>query len=422
MKKEDDEGFLLADRKVSFFVLTATIVASMIGGNSIVTTMSFVYKYGVSVIWSAIGSLLGFLVLCILAVKIKKLSDENRFYTISDFIEKKYGGAASSLTAVIVFAVYVGFLLIQFIAGGIVLAAVSGWSYTFCVLLMGAVVIIYVAAAGFEAVIRTDVFQYLLLFLLVPLAIFLFYQAGAIDTKLLNVFAGGPANIFAFIIYGFISIITGAELWQRIYAGKDIATVKKALIWSGIIVAFLLSVIIFMGLFVNSKFPNIVPETALAVGFSKLLPDYMVGIGLIVLFAAIMSSLDTFLFVLASNINRDFLGKISFMSQHSFAKNTAVYSLVLGILGMVLALYLTSIVDILTSIAGVYFSLFPVIIFSFRYQLKQKAVMLSIFGGALASIATFIFVNISIESALMSFPVSFILLGIGQLIFRKNEA
>lgn len=418
-KKEDDEGFLLANRNVGSFVLTATLVASMVGGNMIVTTMAFVYEYGVSFLWSAIGTLLGFLVLAFFVPKIRKLSDENKFYTLPDFIHKKYGKIASIPTALIVFLVYLGFLLIQFIAGGIVLSAITGWSYYFSVILMGIVVITYITAGGFKAVIRTDVFQYFIILLLAILAIFLFVNSGEISSENLRLFSAGPINIAAFLLYGFVIIITGAEVWQRIYAGKDVKSVKKSLVWSGIITAVVLSILILMGLFVQSRFPDIVPETALVVGFTQLLPTYLLGIGLVILFAAIMSSLDTFLFVLSTSVSKDFFSKFERLSHHRFVTNTRFYSVILGIIGIILALILTSIVDVIISIAGIYFSLFATIIFSFKYNLKRKAVVLSIVGGALTSILAFIFIGITIESALMSFPSSFLLLGIGQLIFRK---
>ena len=176
-----------------------------------------------------------------------------------------------------------------------------------------------------------------------------------------------------------------------------------------------------MGLFVQSKFPDIVPETALAVGFSNLLPNYLIGIGLVILFAAIMSSLDTFLFVLSTSVSKDFFSKFERLSHHKFATNTRFYSVILGIIGIILALILTSIVSVLLTIAGVYFTLFASIILSFKYNLKRKAVVLSIVGGALTSILAFAFMGITIESALMSFPASFLLLGIGQLIFKKEK-
>jgi solute:Na+ symporter, SSS family len=418
-RKEDDEGFLLANRNVGTFVLTATIVASMVGGNMIVTTMAFVYEYGISFLWSAIGTLIGFLILALLAPTIKKLADKHKFYTLPDFIHQKYGKTASIPAAAVIFISYLGFLLIQFIAGGIVLSSITGWSYPFSIILIGVVVVAYITAAGFKAVIRTDVFQYFVIFLLAILAIFLFVNSGKITSESLRIFSAGPANIAAFLLYGIVVTITGAEIWQRIYAGKTEKIVKKSLIWSGFITAAILTIIVLIGLFVQSRFPNIVPETALVVGFSNLLPPYLLGIGLVILFAAIMSSLDTFLFVLSTSVSKDFLGKFDRLSRHNFATNTRICSIVFGIIGIILALLLTSIVSVILSIAGVYFALFAAVIFSFKYDLKAKAVVLSIIGGVLASVVSCIVIGISVESTLMSFPASFILLGIGQLVFKK---
>jgi hypothetical protein len=133
-----------------------------------------------------------------------------------------------------------------------------------------------------------------------------------------------------------------------------------------------------------------------------------------------MSSLDTFLFVLSTSVSTDFLGKFERLCRHNLATNTRIFSIIFGIIGIILALLLTSIVNVIISIAGVYFSLFASVIFSFKYDLKKKAVCLSIIGGALTSILAFILMGITLESALMSFPSSFALLGIGQLIFRKE--
>jgi solute:Na+ symporter, SSS family len=418
-KSENEEGYLLANRDVGLFVLTATLVASIIGGNGMVTMMAFVYEYGISIIWAPIGTLLGFLSLAYFAPKIKKLSDEHRFYTLPDFIHKKYGKAASIPAALIVFVVYIGFILIQFIAGGIVLSAITGWPYTLSVVLMGIVVMTYIFAAGYKAVIKTDIFQYFILFILIVLAFFLFGKVGTIPSSDWNLFAAGAVNITAFILYGLILIVTGADVWQRIYSGKDIKTVKRSLVFSGVLTMVLMVFVILIGLVIKSRFPNIVPETALAVGFIELLPSWLLGFGLVVLFAAIMSSLDTFLFLLSTSVSKDFFSKFERFSKKDFVLQTKWFSLILGILTIILAIFFSSVVSVVTAIAGMYFSLFSVIIFSFKYQLKKGAVVLSIIGGFLASILAFVVMGIVLEAALMSLPASLILLGIGQLVFKK---
>ena len=418
-KRENDEGYLLANRNVGFFVLTATFVASIVGGNFIVTTMAFVFQYGVAVVWSGAGTLLGFFALALMAPKIKRLADKYNFYTIPDFLYQKYGRGVSITASLIIFIGFVGFLLIQFIAGGIVLSAITGWSYILSVLLMGVVVIIYLAAAGFKAVIRTDVFQYIIILFLVFFAILFLSKAGTISPENLQLFRAGPVNTLAFVLYGFVLTFIGADMWQRLYAGKDIKTVKKSAILSGIIILAILTFLVLMGLAVQSKFPNIVPETALVVGFTNFLPNYLLGFGLVILFAAIMSSLDTFIFVLSTSFSKDILSKFERFSKHNLVKVTRIFSVLIGILGMLLAFYLSSVVQVLIPLAGIYFTLFPVIIFSFWYNLKPKAAILSLVGGVIASIVSLSIMGIAIESALVGFPMAFILLGLGQLFFKR---
>jgi SSS family solute:Na+ symporter len=418
-KRENDEGYLLANRNVGFFVLTATFVASIVGGNFIVTSMAFVFEYGGGVVWSGIGTLLGFTALAFMAPKIKRLSDKYKFYTMPDFLYQKYGKGVSLVSSLIIFIGYIGFLLIQFIAGGVVLSAITGWSYIFSVLLMGVVVIIYITAAGFKAVIRTDVFQYLIILFLIVFGVIFLTKAGTSSIENIQLLGAGPVNTFAFVLYGFVLTFIGADMWQRLYAGKSAKTVKKSAIFAGFIVLAILSFVVFMGLAVKAKFPDIVPETALVVGFTNFLPQYLIGFGLVILFAAIMSSLDTFIFVLSTSFSKDFLGKFERFSRHDLVKVTRIFAILIGVIGMLLAFYLSSVVQVLIPLAGIYFTIFPVIIFSFKYNLKKKAAILSLIGGFLSSVIALAVMGIAIESALVGFPMAFIFLGLGQLIFKR---
>ncbi|MBU3940487.1 MAG: hypothetical protein KKH88_00975, partial [Nanoarchaeota archaeon] len=79
----------------------------------------------------------------------------------------------------------------------------------------------------------------------------------------------------------------------------------------------------------------------------------------------------------------------------------------------------TKIIDIVTSIASVGLALVPSIIFSFWFKLNPKAVFLSICFGILGAVGAFIFMGIGIESALVSLPVSLIVLGICQWKYKK---
>ncbi|PIN80098.1 hypothetical protein COV13_04220 [Candidatus Woesearchaeota archaeon CG10_big_fil_rev_8_21_14_0_10_32_9] len=420
-KGEDDEGFLLANRKLGTFALTGTMLASLFGGTAIIVTMSFVFNYGISTLWAFLSTTLGCFLLAALVPKIKKFADKHKHYTFSDYFYEKFGQKVGLLVAIIMFFIYFGYLIVQLIAGGIVLSTLTSMPYMLSVLLIGSVIIIYIFAAGFEAVVKTDVFQYIIILLLVVLSFNIFSHARTIPSSDLNLFAAGPVTIIGFLIYGFMIMTLGAEFWQRIYAAKSEKVARNSLILTGIIFLFLGILVVLIGLSVKSNFPNIVPTTALVVGFQKLLSGYLLGIGLVLLFAAVMSSADTFLFVLSTSLSKDFFGRFKKLSKSRLTANTKISTIIIGVAGILVALIFSNIINVVTSIVGVGFALFPSTLISFWIKLNPKVIITSVTLGILSSVLAFVFMGISVESALVSFPVSLIVLIIGQAIVKLKK-
>ena len=420
-KKENEEGFLLANRKLGLFPLTGTMLASLFGGAAVVVTMGFVFEYGISTIWAFFSTTLGCFLLAALVPKIKKLADKKKHYTFSDYFHEKYGKNVGLLISIIIFIAYFGYLLGQLIAGGIILSALTSIPYFLSVLLVGSIIIIYIFAAGFKAVVKTDVFQYIIILLLIFLSFNIFSNAKTISLSDLNLFSAGTINIIGFLVYGIMIMTLGAEFWQRIYAAKSNKVARTSLILTGAIFSFLGILVVLIGLSVKSNFPNIVPTTALVVGFQNLLSGHLLGIGLVLLFAAIMSSADTFLFVLSSSLSKDFFARFKTLSTKKLVSNTRIFTIIIGVLGILIAIVFSNIIDVVTSVVGISFALFPATLLSFWFKLNPKAILTSVILGVLASIITFVFAGISIESALISFPIALIVLLLGQLVVKLRK-
>ncbi|MFT4250197.1 MAG: sodium:solute symporter family protein [Candidatus Woesearchaeota archaeon] len=415
-KKETNEGFLLANRNLGVFALTGTLLASMFGGTAIIVTMSFVYDYGAAIIWAFLSTTIGCFLLAALVPKIKKLADKKKHHTYSDYFFEKYGKQAGTLVASIILLVYFGYLLVQLIAGSIILSTLTTLTYTAAVVLVGGTIILYVYTAGFRAVVKTDVFQYLIILLLFILSIDIFRNAQTIPTQELNLLAAGGINTIGFLIYGIMILFVGAEFWQRIYAAKNNSVARKSLIITGTLFFLLGILVVLIGLSVKASFPDIIPTTALIVGFEQLLSGYLLGIGLVLLFAAVMSSADTFLFVLSTSVSKDFLAR---KNKQALTKHTQHFTIAIGILAIIVAILFDNIVEVVTSIVGISFALFPATIFSFWYKLHPKAVNISIILGIAGAILAFITIGISVEAALVSLPIALITLGIMQSIHKN---
>ncbi len=124
-----DEDYLIAGRRMTIVGFISSVVASYIGGAAIVAYSAYVYEFGISAIAVFLGTAIGFIVFIPYALKLRKVSADKEFLTLSDWFYFKYDKRTGLISALILFVVYFGMLLNQFIAGSSILAHISGLSY-----------------------------------------------------------------------------------------------------------------------------------------------------------------------------------------------------------------------------------------------------------------------------------------------------
>jgi len=418
--KEKKEGFLIADRKLSSWMIAFTIAASFIGGNTLVNYTGLVYEYGAAIMWGVIGTIIGFIVMILLSGRIKKFADKNKLYTLSDYFSVKYGANIGSIAGIMIMAWYILAITVQFIAGARVIEAISNLNYGFAVIVMGSVVLIYSFMGGFKAVVKTDFFQYSLFAILLVVVGVAVAKGRALDYgSFLDIQGAGIGKIISFMIITGCFVISAPELWQRMYAAKNKFELKK-----GLIIASVLAIVTggacvgILGLAAKASLVNILPEQAAIKGLTVLLPASLRALGLVLFFAVIMSSIDTMLFILSNVFAKDIW--INFVDKKGdFLKLTKTGLIVFSILAVAVSLFYSNIIALGLAFLSVGIGFAPAIIGSFFFELKPKAVGLS-FLTALAAVFILLFMGVvRPETSLISLPVSFVFLLIGQVIFKK---
>ena len=418
-RKHTGERFLIAERKLSCWNLIATICASFLGGGVLIAFTAYVYQFGLSAIWFFTGISAGLLLFLFFYKKLKALSDEKKFYTLSDYFYLRYRKKVGLVSAIIIFIWAFCLILMQFIAGGRILATISGFSYPISVLIMGIVVFIYLVLGGFRAVVKTDIFQYLIVLLLGFVIILPLKRNLQLLPDQLSIMTMGLTQSIAFLAIGAFNIIVSADLWQRIYAAKDPRHAKIGIIGSAVLIIIVGLILSIIGLAAKNNFPGIVPDEALAYGISKLLPAGLLGLGLVVLFAVIMSTLDTMLFIVSMNISEDVVSHYKELSKEILVKITRYSILILAFIGMLIAIFVQNIITVGLALTGIGLSLVPTILASFYWDLKIWAVFMSALTG-LSSIAVVLGAGIiGPETSVASLPVSAIFLWIGQKVFKN---
>jgi len=418
--KEKNEDFLIANRKLSSWVIAFTIAASFIGGNTLVNYTGFVYEYGAAILWGVIGTIIGFVIMILLSGRIKRFADKKKLYTLSDYFTAKYGVKTGAIAGIMILTWYILAMTVQFIAGARVIESISSLNYTLAVVIMCVVVLTYSFMGGFKAVVKTDFFQYsLFAILLIVIGVAITKGIDLDYGSFLDIQGPGIGKILSFIIITACFVISAPELWQRMYAAKNNIELKK-----GLIIASFLAIITggacigILGLAARASFANILPEQAAIMGLTVLLPASLKAVGLVLFFAVIMSTIDTLLFILSNVFARDIW--MNFVNKKGdFLKLTKIGLILFSVLAVVISLFYSNILALGLSFLSVGLSFTPAIIGSFFFKLKPKAVSLS-FLTALAAVLILLFMGIvESETSLISLPVSLVFLLIGQVIFKK---
>jgi len=419
-KRRSEDNFLIAERKVKIIPLVATLCAGFVGGGVLVTFTALAFEYGISSLWMFVGASLGlFIFPTLIGKKIKPLSDEKEFHTLSDYFYHKFGKRNGLISAIITFIMFIALLLVQFIAGGKLLSAISGWSYLSSVLIMGTVIFLYLMLGGFSSVVKTDLFQFFVMITLIFVLIFSFNKTVMISPAQYNLLSVGIGQIIGFTILGIFVLLISADIWQRAYASASKKTLKKGFYLAGIMLLLFGLAISIIGIATKNNFPLINSQEALYFGFTNLLPSWIVGLALIFIFASIMSSADTFAFVTAMNISKDFIGHFKVLTKNKLVKITRISIFSLILISILTAIFIQNIINVVFSVVAIGLALAPALIGSFIWRLKEKAVFYSILIGLLSAIVLIIIGYITPETSIVTLPVAIVVLISGQIFFKK---
>ncbi|MEI6528666.1 MAG: sodium:solute symporter family protein [bacterium] len=421
-RKETEEDFMIADRKVSGVQVAATMSAGFFDGATLSIYLAYIYQYGMSAAWMFVGLAIGFIMLRKwYGVIIKRKADEVQAYTMPEYFFKIFGRKNGLMFSFLLIFQFFLLMIVNFIIAGKVLSLIFPLPYYVSVIIGGVIILTYLLLAGFKAVIRTDFFQLVIMFVMsLTVAIFLFGKTS-IPAVEFNPITLGFGNLIGFLLLGSIGILVAPDLWQRIFATKDEVNLKRGLGYSAIILPVLAIIISVVGLTTKQFFPNILPEDALITGFSKLLPLGLKEFGMVLLYAVALSSSDTITFVISSIFTRDLKNYTKKYSGESMKKMTRFFMIIFVFITVIIAISYQNIIALGLSMGSLSLALFPAILGSFYWKLNEKAVFWSLLLSFISVIVIFIADKVTPENAAISLPVALFSLIILQKVFNRKK-
>ncbi|MBA7550145.1 hypothetical protein ES705_42651 [subsurface metagenome] len=165
--------------------------------------------------------------------------------------------------------------------------------------------------------------------------------------------------------------------------------------------------------------PDLEPETSLIVGFSRLLPAGLAGLSVVIIYSAISSSADTYLFTSAASVSQDFLEKSNLLKKENLFIAMRIIMAILMALGIVLALMLRNFVDATFFFVSMTMSLgFLVLVMWIYPKINRHSVNLSIFFCLIGVIVPAIVFGISSTLVIYAWALCIVGLLLGFVLNR----
>ncbi|MBN1540906.1 sodium:solute symporter family protein [candidate division KSB1 bacterium] len=384
------ESYLLDGRRLTLPAFVATLVSTWYGG--ILGVGEFSYRYGLSN-WLVFG-VPYYTSAFIFARLIARRARRSELLTIPQQFERVYGTGTARLGSLFIFIMTVPAAYVLML--GVLLNFFTGWSLPLCIALGGFFSLFYVIRGGFRSVVRTDLFQFVLMFGGFGLLIFYAVRGyGGLDFLLTSLPAthtswhGGNGAGYI-LVWFFIALGTLVEpaFYQRCFAAKTEKTAKNGILISvlfWILFDFLTTT---SGLYARTILPNLEDPMASYLHLADhLLPPLVLGIFYVALLATIMSTVDSYNFIAGMTIGRDFMGnrQNKRFSVQEYTKIGLIFSTLLSI---GIAAYAQSVVRIWKDLGsiGTPALLLPLVSsFSRRWQMSPHVATPAMLSSALIS-------------------------------------
>ncbi|MDI3547522.1 MAG: solute:Na+ symporter, family [Halanaerobiales bacterium] len=439
------ESFLAADRNMNLLQTTGSAAATDLGGGFSIAMGGLGFTLGISGSWLiAVSGLSAVFASFLLVPKVKKWADDVKGFTTGDIFGQRFDKKTGLVAAILIGISWFAFVGGQIIAGGKLISGTMGFDLTTAVFIAGAIVLAYTIMGGLKAVIYTDVFQFIILFigiilLMVPIglarvggwsAMMEQLRASAETAKLTNWGAAGWKTIIGWFLsifpVWFISIAT----FQRIIAAKDEDTAKKGIFLTGIPIEWPIFAIgtTLVGMFARIMMPELAdPEMATPNMIVTLLPLGISGIVVAAYIAAVMSTADSCLIGPVAIFVNDVYKKLfkPDASERQLVKVGRWATLIMGVLAIYLAYKVPSVLDIVLfaytfGAAGLFFPMLGLLFW--KRATATGAFWSIILGGASAILWGPILKNpYGFSESYLGWIVSFLALVIISLMTEHSE-
>lgn len=416
--------YALGNRNFSTATLTATVIATWIGGSSFGMNLYGTYNQGMYFVIPGLADAVSFLIVGYFMAP--RLSQFLGKLSIAEAMGDLYNDSVRGISAISAIIPAIGNVAMQFSILAILLKYLLGDLSPYIVILSCSIVVIYAVLGGIRSVTLTDLIQFATFGIFVPLLTVVIWQSLDNTNALAELFKtnelfdysklsniSDPQVFDAFLVFLFF-LIPGFDpaLFQRISMAKNADQVSKVCFITAGIVCLVYLFLDFIGALVLSS--NVVLESEDVI--RPILDNYLgvgfKGIFFIGIMAMAMSTADSYINSSAILFAHDLLQangiKCSERMELFIVRITAI---VIGVSALFLSMYPTSLLDLILATYSFYMPIVsvPFLLAIFGFRSSSRAVLIGMLFGFIAVISIKIFFDIdSLIPGMLSNLIAFL--------------
>jgi Na+/proline symporter len=404
-KSRNLTDYALAGKSLGYIVMIGTLVGACIGAASTLGKAGKAYDMGLIFVVAGAGYVGGLIMFGVFSGRLRAQG----IWTIPDALRIRYGqgmdlaiGAAMFITVIAIFGG-------QIIGIGLIFSSVGkafGLTYTSAIIIAGGVLIFYTMVGGLFAVAYTDLIQSCIMIISIGVilpAIVLTQAAeigniwGLLKPQAGNLLGGiSPVYLISIFLIDSTFCLVDPGLWQRANAARDSKVIKNSMFVTAGVYVYWSIICVLLGVLGATLVPNIAEtygtsDAIIPVLSVQYLPPVLRGLCLTGLMAVMMSTASVALLISGTTIANDLIKPLRpAMSEKGLLIAAKMTIAAVGVLGIIFALFMKGIFDILLLAFAIYVSAVFVPVFAALYWDKATR------QGAIASsiIATIVCVGL----------------------------
>ncbi|MEO2050098.1 MAG: sodium/solute symporter [Pirellulales bacterium] len=309
--------FFLAGRALPFWAIGMSIVVSDIGAIDLITGAGAAYDRGIAQAnFDWIGSVPAILIAAFIFLPYYWRAG---VYTLPEFLGRRYNAATRWIHALVLLAFMLATVSIMLWTSAVFLNKVLGWDHLTAIWVTTAIVGCYAISGGLAAVVMTDVMQLVVMFVgtgaLLALAMWEVGGWSGLTEKVLaqpevtqeyfrllvehkpGTEYPWPGMVFSLgLIMSTAYFVGNQAVMQRALGARSEWDAKAGMLTAGLFKMMIPILVFLPGMAARGLFPDLSPaDAAIPTLIDRLMPAGLKGLMFAAFFAALMSSVDSYL-------------------------------------------------------------------------------------------------------------------------------